>query len=193
MWDLLVVPCPGIKPGPPTLGVCRFSHCITEEIPLHFPASSQVVLMLLVCRSYAEWAKDQNLLNRSLFFKKEFWCLYRVRVHYKSPGGVNRVRRFPQASALGILLFMEHLWFGGKANLSDGRQVLASRGVWCSPACPVLHPADSKLLTKGLESCTFTISPQRLSYITHSMSASPHFLSCLRLPILPAAPKCSAS
>lgn len=57
---------------------------------------------------------------------------------------------------------------------------------------PVLHPCRFKLLTKGLESCTFTISPQRLSY-THSMSASTHFLSCLRLPILLAAPKCSTS
>ena len=119
-WDLLIVPCPGVKPGPPTLGVCRFSHCITRKVPLHFPSSSQVLLMLLVCRSRAEWAKDQNLLNRSLFFKKEFWCLYHAHVHYKSPGGVNRIQRFPKASVLGILLFLVHLWFGEKANLNEG-------------------------------------------------------------------------
>ena len=32
-WNLLIVPCPGVKPGPPTLGVQRFSHWTIREVP----------------------------------------------------------------------------------------------------------------------------------------------------------------
>ena len=31
MWDL--VPWPGIKPGPPTLGAWSLNHCATREVP----------------------------------------------------------------------------------------------------------------------------------------------------------------
>ena len=34
MWDLLVIPKPGVEPGSPALGVQSFSHWTTREVPV---------------------------------------------------------------------------------------------------------------------------------------------------------------